>query len=193
MKNALVRCWETSNSLYVKYHDEEWGTPLHDDKKMYELLILEGFQAGLTWELILKRRESLTEAFEGFDPKKIAQYTDKDAQRLIESQGMIRNRAKISSAINNAKRFIEIQKEFGSFDAYVWQFVDGKIINHALKDFSQMPSETEESRRLSEDLRKRGFKFVGPTICYAFMQAVGMVNDHLTKCFRYRELNSIKK
>lgn len=182
------RCWNTDNPLYVKYHDEEWGVPVHDDRTLFEFLVLEGFQAGLTWELILKRREALRKAFENFDPKRIAKYTDKDIMRLIGNPEIIRNRAKISATVSNARRFEETQKEFGSFDAFIWRFVEGEVINHSLKDFSKMPSETEESKAMSKELKKRGFKFVGPTICYAFMQAVGMVNDHLVSCFRYGQI-----
>lgn len=191
MKRQLARCWNTSNPLYVKYHDEEWGTPLHDDRGLFELLILEGFQAGLTWELILKRREALRKAFNGFDPEKIAKYTSKDVARLMNNPEVLRNRAKILAAINNARRFSEVKKAFGSFDAFVWSFVDGKAIDHALKTFSNLPSESEESRAMSKELKKRGFKFVGPTICYSFIEAAGLVNDHLVNCFRYKEIKKL--
>jgi DNA-3-methyladenine glycosylase I len=191
MSKERVRCWNTTNPLYVKYHDEEWGTPLHDDNRLFELLILEGFQAGLTWELILKRRESFRKAFSGFDPEKIAKYTDKDVARLMSNSEIIRNRAKILATINNAQKFNEIRKAFGSFNAFVWSFVDGKPIDHALKDFSRLPSESEESRAMSKELKKRGFKFVGLTICYSFIQAAGLVNDHLVHCFRYKEIRKL--
>jgi len=191
MKNELVRCWDTTNPLYVRYHDEEWGTPLHDDKKLFELLILEGFQAGLTWELILKRRRALQKAFSGFDPEKVAKYTDKDVKRLMSNSQVIRNRAKILAAINNARRLQEITKTFGSFDAFVWSFVHGKPVDHALKDFSKLPSESEESQAMSKEFKKRGFKFVGPKICYSFIQAAGLVNDHLVHCFRYEEIRKL--
>ncbi len=191
MKSELKRCWNTDNPLYLKYHDEEWGVPVHDDGTLFEFLTLEGFQAGLTWELILKRREALRKAFDGFNPEKIARYGDEDVRRLMENPSVIRNRAKILAAVNNAVRFKEVQKEFGSFDAFVWKFVKGKPVNNALKHFSNMPAETEESRMMSRELKKRGFKFVGPTICYAFMQAVGLVNDHLTDCFRYGEIKNM--
>jgi DNA-3-methyladenine glycosylase I len=191
MEEKSPRCWNTGNPLYVKYHDEEWGVPVHDDRTLFEFLVLEGFQAGLTWELILRRREALRKAFKNFDPKKIAKYTDIDIERLTNNPNIIRNRAKISATVNNARRFAEIQKEFGSFDAFAWGFVHGKVINRSLKDFSNMPSESEESKAMSKELRKRGFKFVGPTICYAFMQAIGMVNDHLVHCFRYDQIRSI--
>jgi DNA-3-methyladenine glycosylase I len=188
MEKKSTRCWNTDNPLYIKYHDEEWGVPVHDDRTLFEFLVLEGFQAGLTWELILKKREAMRKAFENFDPKKIAKYTAKDVERLLGSPSVIRNRAKISATVNNARRFAEIQKEFGSFDAFVWRFVRGRVIDHSLKDFSGMPSESEESKAMSKELKKRGFKFVGPTICYAFMQAVGMINDHLVHCFRYGQI-----
>ncbi len=188
MEKKSTRCWNTDNPLYIKYHDEEWGVPVHDDRTLFEFLVLEGFQAGLTWELILKRREAMRKAFENFDPKKIAKYTAKDVERLLGNPSVIRNRAKISATVNNARRFAEIQKEFGSFDAFVWRFVRGRVIDHSLKNFSGMPSESEESKAMSKELKKRGFKFVGPTICYAFMQAVGMVNDHLVHCFRYDQI-----
>lgn len=188
MEKKFIRCWNTDNPLYVKYHDEEWGVPVHDDRTLFEFLVLEGFQAGLTWELILRRREALRKAFDNFDPKKIAKYTDEDIRCLTGNPDVIRNRAKISATVNNARRLAEIQKEFGSFDAFVWGFVRGRVIDHSLKDFSGLPSESEESRAMSREMKKRGFKFVGPTICYAFMQAVGMVNDHLIRCFRYGQI-----
>lgn len=188
MGNARVRCWKTNDPLLIKYHDEEWGTPLHDDDKLFEFLVLDGFQAGLTWELVLKRREAIREAFEGFHIKKVAGYSEKDVDHLMGSQGMIRNRMKILSAINNAKKAVEVQKELGSLDSFLWGFTGGKTIHNSFKELSEMPSESEEARRMSVALRKRGFKFVGPTICYAFMQAAGMVNDHLVECFRYEEL-----
>jgi DNA-3-methyladenine glycosylase I len=191
MENKPMRCWNTDNPIYIKYHDEEWGTPVHDDKTLFEFLVLEGFQAGLTWELILKRREALREAFDDFDPVKMAEYTEEDVNRLMSNPAVIRNRTKISAAINNARRFIEAKRDFGCFDAFIWQFVKGRTIDHALRDFSGLPSESEESRIMSRELKKRGFKFVGPTICYAFMQAVGMVNDHLINCFRYDQIKHL--
>src|SRR5208337_930221 len=163
MEKKLTRCWDTDNPLYVSYHDEEWGTPVHDDRTLFEFLTLEGFQAGLTWELILKRRTTLRKAFDNFNPDKIARYTDEDVERLMKDPGVIRNRAKILATINNAGRFREVKKEFGSFDALIWKFVRRKTINHALKNFSNMPAESEESRAMSKELKKRGFKFVGPT------------------------------
>jgi DNA-3-methyladenine glycosylase I len=191
MEPNLVRCWQTSNPLYMKYHDEEWGVPLHDDQKLFELLTLEGFQAGLTWELILKRREALKKAFANFNPQKIAKFTELDQKRILNNPEVIRNKAKIQATINNAQKFLQTQKEFGTFDTFIWKFVQEKPVNHAFKDWKEMPSETEESKTMSKELKKRGFKFVGPTICYAFMQAVGMVNDHLTNCFRYDQINKI--
>jgi len=188
MKPQQVRCWDTENSLYIRYHDEEWGVPVHDDKKLFELLVLEGFQAGLTWELILKRREALRKAFADFDPATIAKFSIAEAENILKNPNAIRNKSKIHATINNATRFIQIQNEFGSFDRFIWQFVNGKPIDHAFKSMSDMPSQTDESRAMSKELKERGFKFVGPTICYAFMQAVGMVNDHLITCFRYKQI-----
>jgi DNA-3-methyladenine glycosylase I len=191
MSKKLSRCWSTDNPLYIRYHDEEWGVPVHDDRVLFEFLVLEGFQAGLTWELVLKRREALRKAFDGFNPKKIARYTEEDFTRLINNPDIIRNRAKISAVINNAHRYEEVRKEYDSFDAFVWQFVNGGPIDHELKSFASLPSESDESRAMSAELKRRGFKFVGPTICYAFMQAVGLVNDHLIHCFRYGEIQKM--
>jgi len=188
MKPQLVRCWNTEDPLYIKYHDEEWGVPVHNDKKLFELLVLEGFQAGLTWELILKRREAFRKAFVNFNPATIAKFSIVQAEEIVKNPAIIRNKAKIQATINNANRFIQIQNEFGSFDKFIWKFVNGKPIDHALKSMSQMPSQTPESQVMSKALKKLGFKFVGPTICYAFMQAVGMVNDHLVTCFRYNQI-----
>ena len=184
MTSQPIRCWNTQNPLYISYHDEEWGTPEHDDKRLFEMLVLEGFQAGLTWEMILKRRDALRKAFADFDPKIVAKFSTAQVEELLRNPDVIRNKAKIIAAINNASRFIELQKEFGSFDKFIWQFVEGKQIVNAFKSMSEMPSNTDESRAMGKELKKRGFKFVGPTICYAFMQAVGMVNDHLVCCFR---------
>ncbi len=193
MSKELKRCWNTDEPLYIKYHDEEWGVPVHDDKKLFEFLVLDGFQAGLSWWIILQRRENFRKAFDNFDPKKIAKYTEKDFDRIMNSPGVIKNKAKITSTINNAQQFLKIQKEFGSFDAYIWQFVQGKTINNSFKEFSEMPAETEESRAMSKELKEIGFKFVGPTICYAFMQAAGLVNDHLVDCFRYDQIQRMQK
>jgi len=172
----------------IDYHDKEWGVPLHNDKKLFEFLILEGAQAGLTWQTILNRRENYRKAFDNFDPKKMTRYTQKDISSLLKDAGIIRNRLKIEATISNAKKFLEIQKEFGSFDKYIWQFVNHKTIKNKFKSLNDIPASTKESEAMSEELKKQGFRFVGPTICYAFMQAVGMVNDHLAGCFRYNEL-----
>ncbi len=190
MPSELSRCWNTQNPLYIKYHDEEWGVPVHDDQKLFELLTLEGFQAGLTWELILKRREALKKAFADFNPKTVAKFTAADAGIVLTKPGVIRNKAKIQAAITNAQKLLQIKQEFGSFDKFIWQFVNGKPIDHTLKSMKDMPAETNESAAMSKELKRRGFKFVGPVICYAFMQAVGMVNDHLTSCFRYKEIQN---
>jgi DNA-3-methyladenine glycosylase I len=188
MNAMLKRCWNVDKPLYIKYHDDEWGVPVHDDQKLFEFLVLDGFQAGLSWWLILERREMFRSAFDGFDPAKVAKYTDKDFERLMKAPGVVKNRAKICATITNAQQLLEVQKEFGSFDRFIWQFVNGKTIQNAFTDFSQVPAETEQSKAMSRELKRRGFKFVGPTICYAFMQAAGLVNDHLVDCFRYPQL-----
>lgn len=169
----------------IDYHDKEWGVPLHNDKKLFEFLILEGAQAGLTWQIILNRRENYRKAFDNFDPRKISKYAQKNISSLLKNKGIIRNRLKIGAAVTNAQKFLEIQKEFGSFDKYIWQFVNHKPLKNNFKSLKKIPAKTKESESMSKELKKRGFKFVGPTICYAFMQAVGMVNDHLAGCFRY--------
>lgn len=184
----VYRCWGTGDPLKMAYHDEEWGTPVHDDRVHFEFIVLEGFQAGISWNLVLKKRENFRKAFDNFDPTKIAKYSENDVERLMKDKSIIRNRLKIKSAINNAKKFLVIQEEFGSFDKYVWNFVRGEPIKNNLKSFDKMPAKTELSETLSKDLKKRGFKFVGPVICYSYMQAVGLVNDHLVHCFRYNEL-----
>ena len=185
----LYRCkWCSANPLLMKYHDEEWGVFVHDDRALFEFLILEGAQAGLTWQTVLNKRENYRKAFSGFDAKKIARYRAGDVKRLLANAGIIRNRLKIAATIQNAKKFLEIQKEFGSFEKYVWQFVGDKTINHKIKAMKDIPITTKESDAMSKDLLKRGFKFVGSTICYAFMQAVGMVNDHEIRCFRCKEV-----
>lgn len=176
-----------NNPLMIEYHDKEWGVPVHDDRTLFEFLILEGAQAGLTWQTVLNKRENYRRAFDGFHTDKIACYGKEDVNRLLTDPGIIRNRLKIASTIQNAKAFLKIQKEFGTFDVYIWQFVDGRPINHKIKTIKDIPTNTKESDTMSKDLLKRGFKFVGSTICYAFMQAVGMVNDHEIKCFRYKE------
>ncbi len=184
-----IRCgWSTNDPLYIKYHDEEWGTPCHNDRKLFELLILEGFQAGLSWITILRKRKNFKNAFDNFDPQKITKYNPQKLNQLMKNEGIIRNRLKINAAKINAKCFLEVQKEFGSFDKYVWQFVNGKQIKNKFKNLKKIPAKTKESDAMSRDMKKRGFKFVGSTICYAFMQATGMVNDHITECFRYKQL-----
>lgn len=183
------RCfWASGEDFYIRYHDEEWGVPLHDDVKLFEFLILEGFQAGLSWFIILKKRENFRKAFDGFDPEKVARYTEKKVQALMKDAGIIRNQAKIRAAVSNAKAFLAVQEEFGSFDRYIWGFVGGKPIQNAWKTGREIPAKTELAEWISADLKKRGFKFVGPTVVYAHMQATGMVNDHLTTCFRWREV-----
>jgi len=180
-----TRCaWCTSDPLYIAYHDEEWGVPVHDDRKLFEMLILEGAQAGLSWLTILKRRESYRRAFQRFDAKKIARYDKKKMAALLKDSGIIRNRLKIAAAVTNAQAFLQIQKECGSFDRYLWSFVGGKPKHNHRKAGERLPAQTPEAEAMSKDLKKRGFRFVGPTICYAFMQAVGMVNDHTDDCFR---------
>ena len=183
MKN---RCpWVSSNQLMLKYHDEEWGVPLHDDQKLFEFLILDAFQAGLSWEIILNKRENFRQAFDNFNALKVSQYDKRKIKNLLHDVGIVRNRLKIQATIDNAKAFIQIQKEFGSFDRYIWQFVKGKTIRNSWKKLSEIPVKTKEAENMSKDLKKRGFRFVGPTICYAFMQASGIVNDHLISCFCY--------
>jgi DNA-3-methyladenine glycosylase I len=181
-----VRCPWPSNELSIRYHDEEWGTPVHDDRTLFEFLILEGAQAGLSWDTILNKRENYRKAFDGFDPQRVARYDGRKRQRLMRDPGIVRNKLKVASAVGNAKAFLQVQKEFGSFDRYIWQFVGGKPRVNSPKSMKQVPARTPESDAMSKYLKKRGFKFVGSTICYAFMQAVGMVNDHVVSCFRYK-------
>ena len=178
-----IRCKWAKDDLNIQYHDNEWGIPQHDDDKLFEFLVLEGAQAGLSWSTILKRREGYRKAFSNFDPLKVSKYTSKHVQKLLDNQEIIRNRLKINSATNNAKQFLKIQNEFGSFDKYVWSFVNHKPIINNFKKLSDLPASTLISEKISKDLKNRGFTFVGPTICYAFMQAVGMVNDHTVDCF----------
>jgi DNA-3-methyladenine glycosylase I len=182
----VTRCFWATTHLSIAYHDEEWGVPSHDDTRFFEFLILEGAQAGLSWETILRKRENYRAAFDGFNPKKVAKYDERKIAELLNDPGIIRNRLKINSAVTNAIAFLEVQREFGSFDAYVWRFVNGKPLKR--KPGQPLAARTEISDALSKDLLKRGFKFVGSTICYSFMQAVGMVNDHDSKCFRYRQV-----
>ena len=184
-----IRCaWTGNNLLMIKYHDEEWGVPVHDDRKLFEMLILEGAQAGLSWQTVLNKRENYRKAFDNFDVNKISKYTDKDKKRLLNDEGIIRNRLKIDATILNSQKFLEVQKEFGSFDKYIWSFVNQKTIVGKFKSWKNILATTKESDAMSKDLKERGFKFVGSTICYAFMEAVGMVNDHTLDCFRYNEL-----
>jgi DNA-3-methyladenine glycosylase I len=189
----LVRCGWAKNDLAILYHDREWGVPQHDDRVLFEFLVLEGAQAGLSWDTILRKRENYRAAFNEFDAKKISRYPQRKLDSLMRDGGIVRNRLKILSAVKNAKAFLEVLAEFGSFDCYVWQFVGGKPRVNALKGLQPAPSRTDESDALSKDLKKRGFTFVGSTICYAFMQAVGMVNDHMVTCFRYRQLQTPPK
>jgi DNA-3-methyladenine glycosylase I len=184
--------WPTKSQLLLDYHDQEWGVPLHDDQKLFEFMLLDAFQAGLSWDIILKKRENFRRALHDFDPTRIAKYKQKDLDHLLQDEGIIRNRLKIQAAVTNAQHFLEIQREFDSFDEYIWQFVGGKPIQNRWKTMSQIPVSTPQSDAMSADLKKRGFKFVGSTICYAFMQAAGMVNDHLVGCWRYKEINGMK-
>ena len=182
------RCFGNKDPLSMKYHDEEWGVPEHDDKALFELIVLEGAQAGLSWRTILHRREGYRNAFQGFDPAAVVEYTPEKVDELLQDPGIIRNRRKVESAVRNAGAFLRVQGEFGSFDEYVWGFVGGKPVMNAFTSWSEVQPETEVSRAMSKDLKGRGFNFVGPTICYAYMQSIGMVNDHLTGCFRWQEI-----
>jgi DNA-3-methyladenine glycosylase I len=184
-----TRCeWATGDALLMQYHDEEWGVPVHDDRTLFEFLVLEGAQAGLSWLTVLRKRENYRQAFDNFEVKKVANYGEEEIAALLKDPGIIRNRLKVRSAVTNARAFLQVQQEFGSFDKYIWQFVDGKPVHNAWKRLDQLPAKTETAEALSKDLIRRGFKFVGPTICYAHMQATGMVNDHLVSCFRYPQL-----
>jgi DNA-3-methyladenine glycosylase I len=182
------RCPWARGDLYVAYHDTEWGVPVHDDRVWFEFLLLEGAQAGLSWSTILNKRENYRAAFDNFDPARVARYRDRKLRALLANPGIVRNRLKVASAVGNAKAFLDVQREFGSFDAYIWQFTGGQPLQNSWPTIKDVPARTPESDRMSKDLLKRGFKFVGSTICYAFMQATGMVNDHTVDCFRYREL-----
>ena len=189
MTIEIKRCnWPSNDELMIKYHDEEWGVPLHDDDKLFEFIILDGFQAGLSWKTILHKRENFRKAFDDFDARKIILYTEDKIQELLQNKGIIRNKLKIRSSITNAQAFLEVQKEFGTFDHYIWQFTNHKTINNNFKSMNDLPATSGESDAMSKDLKKRGFKFVGSTICYAFMQAAGMINDHSTDCFRHKEV-----
>ena len=188
-----ARCAWAANSLAVAYHDREWGVPQHDDTRLFELLTLEGAQAGLSWDTILRKRENYRVAFANFDPRKVSRYDGRKLDALMRNPGIVRNRLKILSAVKNAHAFLQVQDEFGSFDRYIWQFVAGKPKVNALRSLREVPARTAESDAMAKDLKKRGFTFIGSTICYAFMQAVGMVNDHQVNCFRYRQLASRKR
>jgi DNA-3-methyladenine glycosylase I len=186
-----TRCeWAGSDPLYIAYHDEEWGVPEHDDRRLFEFMLLDGAQAGLSWLTILKKRENYRKAFDGFEPERVARFGKRKMRALLANGGIIRNRLKIASAIQNAKAYLEVQREFGSFDAYIWRFVGGKSKRNSWRTPSEIPARTAESESMSKDLRRRGFTFVGPVICYAFMQAAGMVNDHVVSCFRHDQVLS---
>lgn len=186
---AVIRCkWCIGNPLMEEYHDTEWGVPVHNDKKHFEFLVLDAFQAGLSWSIILKKREGFRDAFAGFDPKKVAKFGEHEIEELVANPDIIRNRQKITATVNNAKQFLRIQKEHGSFDTFIWQFTNGKTLKNAWKESKQIPAKTAESDAMSKALIKEGFKFVGSTICYAYMQAAGMVNDHTTDCYRYKKV-----
>src|SRR5215468_3560319 len=182
------RCPWAKSDIMIRYHDEEWGVPLHDDRQLFEFLVLEGAQAGLSWETILNKRENYRRAFDRFDPEKVARYNARKIAALLKDAGIVRNRLKVNSAVTNARAFLKVQEEFGTFDAYIWRFVEGKPIVGRRTKMGDVPASTPESDAMSKDLKDRGFKFVGSTICYAFMQATGMVNDHLVGCFRYKDL-----
>lgn len=188
--NELRRCAWATSELMIPYHDKEWGVPQHDDRVLFEFLILEGAQAGLSWSTILAKRAAYRKAFSNFDPKKVAKYSPEKIAELLANPGIVRNRMKIESAVRNARALVKVQKEFGSFDRYIWQFVGGNPKVNRWRSMSQVPAQTPESIQMSKDLLKRGFGFVGPTVCYAFMQAVGLVNDHLVSCFRYAEIST---
>ena len=188
----MKRCaWGTTDPMMIEYHDTEWGAPIHDDRKLFEFLILDGFQAGVSWSIVLHKRANFRKAFHNFDARKIAKYSAKDTKRLLADAGIIRNRLKIVAAISNAQCFLAVKKEFGTFDKYIWQFTGGKTIRNKWKSLKEIPATSKESDAMSADLKARGFKFVGSTICYAFMQAAGMVNDHTTQCFRYKQVANL--
>jgi DNA-3-methyladenine glycosylase I len=190
----MKRCdWANRSELEQSYHDHEWGVEIHDDRTLFEFLVLEGAQAGLSWSTILRKREGYRRAFNNFDARKISKYSENAVSRLLTNSEIIRNRLKINATITNARAFLQVQKEFGSFDCYIWQFVNGKPIQNSWRKMTDLPSSTPASDAMSKDLKKRGFKFIGATICYAFMQAVGMVNDHVVDCFRYKELKTQRK
>ena len=188
---ASERCWPGTDPLMLAYHDEEWGVPLHDDRKIHEFLVLDAFQAGLSWAIVLKKREAFRDAFDNFEPDRMARFTSARITKLTRNPAIIRNRLKIKAAVSNARAFLEVQDELGSFDTFIWQFVGGKTKHNQWKTLRQLPARTRESDRMSEALYARGFKFVGSTICYAFMQAAGMVNDHVVSCHRHRQLRAL--
>jgi len=188
MKEKKRCTWCLGHDIYVDYHDEEWGVPVHDDRELLKMLCLEGAQAGLNWLTVLKKREGYRKLFDNFEAKKIVKYSDKKLAKILQDPSIVRNRLKVASVVKNAKGFLQIQEEFGSFDEYIWQFVEGKTIKNKFKKMEEVPAKTKESEAMSKALKKRGFSFVGPTICYAFMQACGMVNDHTTDCFRYKQV-----
>ncbi len=189
MNGPIKRCdWASGDPIYIKYHDTEWGVPVHDDRKLFEFLLLEGAQAGLSWLTVLRKRENYRKAFDMFDPEKVASYGKSKIRSILSDSGIIRNRLKVVAAVSNAQAFLRIKKEFGSFDSYIWGFVGNKTIRNSWEDVSQIPPRSRESEAMSIDMRRRGFKFVGSTICYAHMQATGMVNDHIMSCFRYKQL-----
>jgi DNA-3-methyladenine glycosylase I len=191
---SLSRCaWAGDDPLYQKYHDKEWGVPLHSDKKLFEFLILEGMQAGLSWITILKKRQAFREAFDGFDFNKVAKYQDRKIEQLLDNPGIIRNKLKVNAAVTNAQAFIRIRKEFGTFNKYIWQFVDHQPLQNSWKNLQEMPAKTPLAETITRDLKKRGFSFVGPTIVYSHMQATGMVNDHTRDCFRHQEIRELSK
>jgi DNA-3-methyladenine glycosylase I len=192
MKEKKRCTWPGDDALMIAYHDEEWGVPLHDDRRLFEFLILEGAQAGLSWRTILHKRKNYRRAFDRFDPRKIAAYRAADVRRLLADEGIVRNRLKVASTIDNARAFLDVKKEYGSFDRYIWGFVGGKPAQNRFRSLGDIPARTDISDAMSKDLKKRGFRFVGSTICYAFMQATGMVNDHAVDCFRHRECRSMK-
>ncbi len=190
----INRCgWSISDPLMIDYHDKEWGVPVHDDRKHFEFIVLDGAQAGLSWQTVLKKREAYREAFDNFDPKKVARYDERKIEELLNNPGIIRNRLKVSSAIKNANAFLEVRKKFGTFDKYIWQFVGGSPMRNTWKSLKELPAKTPESDAMSKDMKKRGFNFVGSTICYAYMQAAGMVNDHTVGCFRHKEIRRISR
>jgi DNA-3-methyladenine glycosylase I len=187
----MKRCSWVSDDTHIKYHDTEWGVPLHNDRKLFEFLILDGMQSGLSWKIILNKRSSFKKAFDNFDPNKISSYKKNDVERLMSNEGIIRNKRKIESVINNAKRYLEVKKEFKTFDLYIWSFVNYKTKKNKYKKWIDIPTASKESKKMSIDMKKRGFLFIGPVVCYAFMQTIGLVNDHLITCFRHNEINNI--